>query len=72
MTRLDSLLEWTATALIVVSAMLTAMNVVPTNMVFSFIGSILFLVWSIRIRKLSLVTINITFIAIYGVGIFLN
>ncbi len=66
---LNRILEWGACAVTLVGAGLTAYNVYPLNITFLELGAAIYIVWSIRIRKLSLIIINVTLFAIYLPGV---
>ena len=62
---LNRILEWVACAVIMVGAGLTALNVYPLNTLVLELAALLYVIWSIRIRKVSLIIVNVTLFAIY-------
>lgn len=65
---IDQMLQWLATAFTLVGAVLTSAAVDPWNVWFLNLGSLLFLIWAVRIRSLSLVTVNAGLLVIYFGG----
>jgi hypothetical protein len=66
--RLNTILEWIATIVTVGAALATAMALDPLNIYLFNIGSILWLIWAIRIKRLSLIVVNIGLLAVYVYG----
>lgn len=63
-------LKWTATVLLVIFAILTSLDITPLNIWIANVATLLWLIWSIRIRELSLVVVNMTLLLVYFVGLF--
>ena len=57
-TRVDSILQWTATALTLLGAVLTSAAIDPYNVWCFNIGTLLWLAWALRIRSPSLIAVN--------------
>lgn len=66
--QIDSLLKWTATALTLAGAVLTSLAIDPINVYLLNAGSVLFLVWAVRIRDTALIAVNAGLLTIYAVG----
>ena len=73
MTRdFDWYLKWIACAVTLVGALATSLQMDPLNIWLLNAGAALYLVWSLRIREWSLVTINGGLLAIYLIGLFVR
>ena len=70
LTVLNNVLKWTACAVTLAGALCTALRIDPLNIYLLNMGAVLYLIWSLRIREWSLVTINAGLLAIYIVGLF--
>ena len=66
---LNRILEWVACGVTLVGAGLTAYNVYPLNIMFLEAGAFLYIIWCIRIRKISLIMVNVTLFLIYLPGV---
>jgi len=67
---LNTVLKWTACVVTVSGAMLTALNVYPANIALLNLGSILYLVWAVRIKEWNLIVVNAVLLLIYIMGAF--
>lgn len=67
--RVDFALQWVATTLTLAGAVLTAIGYNPANMWCFNIGTVVWLVWSIRARNASLIAVNAGLLLVYTVGI---
>jgi hypothetical protein len=67
---INSSLKWTACAITLAGALCTALRIDPMNIYLLNAGAVLYLIWSLRIREWSLVTINAGLLTIYIVGLF--
>lgn len=61
-------LEWTACALTIVGALCTAVKLDPLNIYLLNLGAIVYLIWSVRVKIVSLVLINTVLLLIYLYG----
>ncbi len=68
--RINNYLKWTACAVTLTGALCTSLRVDPLNIYLLNCGAALYLIWSLRIREWSLVTINAGLLLIYVVGLF--
>lgn len=69
---INSLLKWTALAATLLGAGFTAFEVHFINRELLALGSILYLIWSIRIRELNLVLVNAGLLTLYAVGLLIK
>jgi len=67
--KLDFVLKWTACAVTLSGALMTALRVDPLNIYLLNLGSFLYLIWAIRIRELNLIVINAALLIIYVIGL---
>jgi hypothetical protein len=66
---IDTVLKWVACAVTLAGALCTSLQIDPLNIWLLNLGALLYLVWSVRIREWSLVTINAGLLLIYIVGL---
>jgi len=62
-------LQWVATAVTLIGACLTAAALDPWNVYCANLGSILWLIWAVRMRSHSLIAVNAGLMLIYCGGI---
>ncbi len=62
-------LKWTATAVTIAGAVLTSMNLFPWNAWAFNVGSVLWLLFAVRIREHSLIVVNAALLLIYTIGV---
>jgi len=62
------LLKWIATIITLLGAICTAAAIDPLNVWLLNTGSIVFLIWSFRIKDLAMITVNAGLLGIYTVG----
>lgn len=67
---LNFYLKWTACAVTLAGALMTALRVDPLNIYLLNAGSLLYLIWAVRIREANLIVINAALLIIYVVGLF--
>lgn len=65
---MNSLLKWSATILTIAGALLTALNIYPLNVWTFNVGSVLWLIFAVRIKENSLVVVNAGLLVIYMFG----
>lgn len=68
MRYLNKTLEWTACALTIAGAACTAAAWDPMNIYLLNLGAILYLIWAVRVKIVSLVLINVALLLIYVYG----
>ena len=68
-TQIDFFLQWTATAFTIVGAVLVSADLYPYNVFALYIGTVLWTIWAVRIRQLSLIVVNSALLAIYLGGV---
>ena len=66
--QVDELLKWIATAVTLTGAVLTSLAVDPLNVYMLNLGSMIFLIWAVRIRDGAMIAVNAGLLAIYGMG----
>ena len=67
--KVNTILEWLATIVTVGAALATALSIDPLNIYLFNIGSVLWLVWAVRIKRASLVVVNVGLLAVYVYGL---
>jgi len=65
-------LKWTALTCTLGGALCTSLRIDPLNVYLLNLGSLLYLIWSVRIKELNLVVVNAGLLAIYIVGLFFS
>lgn len=68
---MNNVLKWTATVGTLVGASLTSLDIYPINVYFLTVSTVLWTIWSIRIKENSLIVVNFGMIAIYVIGLFI-
>ena len=68
---MNDIIKWTATAVTLVGALLTSLQYVPENIYLLNLASVIWLIWSIRVKENSLIAVNLGLLAIYAMGLFL-
>ena len=66
--KVNTILEWLATIVTIAAALATALSIDPLNIYLFNIGSVLWLVWAVRIKRVSLVVVNVGLLAVYVYG----
>lgn len=71
-TQTDAALQWTGAAAIIAMHVLNAVgpSAYPYNIVAAFIGTVMFLAWTIRVRNVPQFTVNCVALAIGLVGLY--
>jgi len=69
---LNNILKWTALAATLAGAGFTAFELHFANRELLAAGSLLYLVWSVRIREVNLIAVNAGLLALYAVGLFMK
>jgi 4-hydroxybenzoate polyprenyltransferase len=67
--KVNAILEWSATIVTVGAAIATALSIDPLNIYLFNIGSVLWLVWAVRIKRASLMVVNVCLLAVYVYGL---
>lgn len=65
---MNSFLKWGATILTIAGALLTALNIYPLNVWAFNVGSVLWLIFAVRIKENSLIVVNSGLLVIYMFG----
>lgn len=66
--KIEFIIEWVSTVILMIGVWLTAINYYPLNIVFSLLGNFGWLIVAIMWRKLSLITIQLVVSLLYIVG----
>ena len=61
-------IKWIATVVTLLGAFCTAAAIDPLNIWLLNLGSILFIIWSFRIKDLAMITVNVGLFSIYTGG----
>lgn len=65
---IDNFLKWTATVLILIGAVLTSFAIDPANIYFMNVGTLVWLIWALRIKDKALIVVNAGLLIIYIIG----
>jgi len=68
---LNFALKWVATVVTLAGALLTSLDIHPINLYVLNIGTVIWLVWAIRVKETSLIVVDIGLLAIYVLGLFI-
>ena len=66
-----SMLRYSATFFVLLGALATTFRIDPLNIWLLNIGTSMFLIYSIKIRNLALILVNIGLLIIYVIGLFI-
>ena len=66
---MNNYLKWFATAITLAGALCTSFRIDPLNIYLLNMGSIVFLLWSIRIKDSAMIAVNSGLLLIYFIGI---
>jgi hypothetical protein len=66
---LNNILKWAATTITLIGAVLTSLNIYPPNVLAFNIGSVLWLIFAIRIKEPSLIVVNSGLLLVYVAGL---
>lgn len=69
MNRIDFYLQWSATVVTVLGALFTSMNIYPANVIAFNVGSVIWLIYAVRVKMSSLVAVNAGLLLIYVAGL---
>ena len=69
---LNTILKWGGCASTILGALCTSLAMDPSNIVLLNLGSLLYLMWSLRIREWNLVAVNGGLLTIYLIGAILR
>jgi len=69
---LNNILQWSGAVAIIAMHILNAMgpSAYPWNIVAAFVGTVLFLAWTVRVRNAPQFTVNVVALAIGFVGLY--
>lgn len=66
---LNNILKWAATTITLIGAVLTSLNIYPLNVIAFNLGSVLWLIFAIRIKEPSLIVVNSGLLLVYVAGL---
>lgn len=66
---LNNILKWVATTITLIGAVLTSLNIYPLNVIAFNLGSVLWLIFAIRIKEPSLIVVNAGLLLVYVAGL---
>lgn len=66
---LNFYLKWSATAITIIFAILTSLQITPLNIWVANISSLMWVIWAIRVKEWSLVVVNIGLLVVYFIGL---
>ena len=67
--KTNNILKWSATVLILIGVVLTSFAIDPANIYFMNIGTLIWLIWALRIRDKALIVVNAGLLVIYLIGV---
>jgi hypothetical protein len=70
--RLTRYLKWSGTWVTLAGALCTSLRIDPLNVYLLNLGSLLFVIWAIRIRERAMITVNAGLLSIYALGLFFS
>jgi hypothetical protein len=70
--RLTRYLKWSGTWVTLAGALCTSLRIDPLNVYLLNLGSLLFVIWAIRIRERAMITVNVGLLGIYAIGLFFS
>ena len=68
-TLFNTVLEWLATIVTIGAAIATAVSLDPLNIYLFNLASVMWLIWAVRIKKPSLVVVNVGLLLVYFYGV---
>ena len=66
---MNNSLKWVATTITLIGAVLTSLNIYPLNVIAFNLGSVLWLIFAIRIKEPSLIVVNTGLLLVYVAGL---
>jgi hypothetical protein len=68
--QVNWMLKWAATVITIAGALAISYSIDPLNIYLLNIACVLWIVWALRIREYSILTVNAVMLVIYGHGLF--
>jgi hypothetical protein len=65
----NNILKWAATSILIVGAMLLSVDVYPLGGIVENVGTLVFFIWSVRVKETALVVVNGALFLIYTSGL---
>jgi hypothetical protein len=72
MIKLNNFLKWTATILTILGALAISYKIDPLNIYLLNVGSVFWIIWSLRIREYSILAVNVVMMIIYAHGLIIR
>jgi hypothetical protein len=72
MIKLNNFLKWTATILTILGALAISYKLDPLNLYLLNVGSVFWIIWSLRIREYSILAVNVVMMIIYAHGLIIR
>lgn len=69
---MTNVLKWSGTLFTVLGALLTSLSVDPWNVYIFNVGSVFWLIASVKMRETSLVVVNVALLVVYAYGVVLR
>jgi len=70
--RITWALKWAGTWVTLAGALCTSLRIDPLNVYLLNMGSLLFVIWAVRIRERAMITVNVGLLSIYALGLFFS
>lgn len=70
--RVTRYLKWTGTGVTLAGALCTSLRIDPLHVYLLNLGSLLFVLWAIRVRERAMITVNVGLLSIYALGLFFS
>ncbi len=67
--QIDEILKWTASVVILIGAILTSLAIDPWNVYLMNVGTLVWLIWALRIRDNARIVVNAGLLVIYLMGV---
>ena len=72
MMKINNFLKWIATILTILGALAISYKLDPLNIYLLNVGSVFWIIWSLRIREYSILIVNLVMMLIYGHGLIMR
>jgi len=69
---IEKIIKWQGCVLVIAGAVLTAFNIYPLNLIILNLGIIFYIAWSILVKEMSILVLNVVLFVIYLVGYISN
>ena len=72
MMKINNFLKWIATILTILGALAISYKLDPLNIYLLNVGSVFWIIWSLRIREYSILAVNVVMMIIYAHGLIIR